>query len=333
MPPSPPITPDPLLGTGYQTLSPLAVSPTSEVVDAHHPRRGRVVVKLLQAYHQDRPDLIRRMAREAAVLERLRDPRIVRFLDFGVTDSQRPFLVMERLFGSTFSEEVGARGRLPVPEAIALVAEVLAGLEIAHAFGVVHRDIKPSNLMVCFRPNAPPAVKILDFGIARIQQASPLLDETLPYEALTEPHTLVGTPRYASPEQVRGQLVDVRTDVYSAGLVLYFLLAGRGPWDDQTNAADAMRAQIFLPPPPLWSFGVPLGAQLEQVVARALAKSPEERFPTARAFHEALCHAAREPLPMPARLVPLLPSPPSHTPPRPLAGDTETTWPPRRAAR
>ncbi len=285
--PSPPLR-DPLVGTDFRCLGLLAESATSVVLDAAHPRFGRVVVKLLQPCHRDRHDLIRRLAREAAVLRRLTDPRVVRLFDIGLTSENRPFLVFERVFGSTFAEEVAARRRLPVPEAVHLVCNVLAVLDGAHRLGVLHRDIKPSNLMACYGPGGPPSVKVLDFGIARIDAGSPMLDATWPYEALTEPHTLIGTPRYASPEQVRGQLVDARSDLYSAALVLYFLLAGRGPWDEHVNAADAMRAQIFLPPPPLAAIGVPVGPALEAVMRRGLEKSPEARFSSAAVFAEAL---------------------------------------------
>lgn len=326
-----PLVDDPLLGTEYTTLAPLAASALSEVVEATHRRFGRVIVKLLLVQHQGRVDLARRMAREGAVLTRLQHPHLVAVLDFGITPAGRPFVVMERLVGATFAEEVGARGRLPVPEAIGLVVDVLAGLAAAHRVGVLHRDIKPSNLFLVRPPDGPPRVKILDFGVARVHETSPLLDGTWPYEALTEPQTLVGTPRYASPEQVRGERVDLRSDVYSTALVLYFLLAGRGPWDEHHNAADAMRAQIFVAPPALSRFGVTASASLERAVARALSKSPEDRYPSARAFAEALVGVLREAPPsmrMPGRSALLEPA--DETPPddRNTGLATETDWPP-----
>ncbi len=335
---------DPVQGTGYALIQPLAQSRLSEVVDAHHPRLGRVVVKVLRAEHLERRDIVRRVEREGEILRRLAHPNLVRVLDVGVTPAGRPFVVTERLFGATFSEEVGARGRLPVVEAIMLVRQVLRGVDAVHRAGVAHRDIKPANLFLCRHASGPPVVKILDFGVAKLCEGASIIDDTLPFEVLTEPLSLVGTPRYAAPEQIRGEPVDARADLYAVGLVLYYLVAGHGPFDAYQHVTDAMRAQLLVKPPSLSSLRLPIPPDLDAVLERALAKRPDERFASARDFDAALAAvSAGYPTDAPPGQPPG-PKPPrselrrkhGRTDPEPtpstvieVAGSTAVGWPPR----
>jgi serine/threonine-protein kinase len=164
----------------------------------------------------------------------------------------------------------------PVPRVLAWMGDLLEGLEYAHARGVVHRDVKPANLLITSNAR----VKISDFGIARIESST-----------LTQAGSMIGTPSYMSPEQFRGEPVDGRSDVFSAAIVLYQLLTGARPF---TGSASTVMQQILNvdPAPPSQALAA-LGTGFDAVLAKALAKRPDARYPSARAFYEALLAAAR----------------------------------------
>lgn len=268
-----------LWGTPYRARRRLGRGGAGEVFEAEHIGLAKpVVVKLLHADLSDVPRLVERMRVEAQVLARLSHPNLVVVTDFGQTAEGRSFLVMERLEGRTLAEELAVRGALPTPEAVALVRQALSGLAAAHGAGVVHRDVKPENLFVC----APDAegrrrLKVLDFGVAK------LLEEGARFP--TEQGVLVGSPRCAAPEQVLGGAVDGRTDVYAAGVVLYTLLSGRGPFDHATRVEEVLRAHVAeVPAPPSRVAPQEIPAALDRAVLRALEKDPARRFPGAAAF-------------------------------------------------
>jgi len=308
-----------------------------EVIEAEHVGLAKpVVVKLLHPDLSGDPRLIERMRLEAQVLARLSHPNLVTVTDFGRTAEGRTYLAMERLYGRTFRDELAARGPLPPLEALDRVTQALAGLAAAHGAGVVHRDVTLDNLFLC-DPDAEGrrSVKVLDFGVAKLVAVG--LGAPAPLMFQTEQGVLVGSPRYLAPEQITGRPVDARTDVYAAALVLYTLLAGRGPFDHAAQLGDILRAHTAeLPAPPSRHAPGPLPAALDRAVLRALDKDPERRFPSAAAFAAelsrvaaALCGHARDPapsLPSPPPLPPILLPPispfPPPLPPRP------STWTP-----
>ena len=161
---------DPLRGTPYRFVQALSTGgEMGEIVEAEHTAlRRRVVVKLLGAKFADSDDFADRMRLEAQALAAISHPHVVTILDLGRTREGRPYLVMEKLVGRTLDEELAARGFLPVAEAVALVRQLLDGLDAAHAAGVVHRDVKPANLFLCDVRRGPRVLKILDFGVAKI---------------------------------------------------------------------------------------------------------------------------------------------------------------------
>jgi serine/threonine-protein kinase len=165
------------------------------------------------------------------------------------------------------------------------VRQLLSALRAVHGAGIVHRDIKPENVFVTRRQGAPPRIKLLDFGVAKVTAAR--LIEPLAFPTMEG--QCVGTPRYASPEQARGVLVDERSDIYAAGILLYTLVAGRGPFDDVRGANDVLLAHIHEEPPPPSRFTrVPVPAALEAVILRAIAKDPSDRFADASSFSREL---------------------------------------------
>jgi serine/threonine-protein kinase len=281
---------DALAGTPYRFVRKIGRGGMGEVVEAEHVALGkRVVVKLLHRSLASRPDLVDRMRLEAQALARLAHPNLVVVHDYGRTPEGRPYIVMEQLVGRTLREELRSRGRLPPAEAIELVRQTLSGLAAAHALGLVHRDVKLENLFVCDAAEGARTLKVLDFGIAKVLPAarSPGAPEPLAFP--TEEGVAIGTPRFFAPEQARGQAVDARTDVYATGVVLYTLLAGRGPFDHLHALYELSQAQADeMPAPPSHHAGVPLPEDLERAVLRAIAKRPEDRFQSAAAFSGAL---------------------------------------------
>jgi eukaryotic-like serine/threonine-protein kinase len=274
---------DPLAGTAYRALGPLGRGTMGQVFEAEHAAFGRVVVKLLHAELADRPDLIDRMRLEAEVLARLNHPNIVRFLEFGVTLEGRPFLALERLVGDTLRAELAARGRLSVAEAIDIAHQTLEGLAATHAVGILHRDIKPANLFLLAPVGVgPKGVKILDFGVAKvIAQRGAGPGGPAPLLVPTAPGMTIGTPRFLSPEQIRGRPLDPRTDLYAVGLVLYTMLVGKGPFDDISDLAQMMRAHLDLIPPLPSGYVPGVPRRLDRIIMKALAKRPEDRFGSA----------------------------------------------------
>jgi serine/threonine-protein kinase len=284
---------DLLVGTPYRALGALGHGGMGEVIEAEHRAlRKRVVVKLLHQVLAKEPRMVDRMRVEAQALAALSSPNVVAVTDLGETATGRPFVVMERLQGRTLDEELKGRGgALPLAEAIGIVRQVLAGLAAAHRIGIIHRDVKLSNIFVCEAPTQGGArlVKVLDFGIAKVL---PRDDSPTPVPVpryATETGALVGSPRTVSPEQARCQKVDARTDIYAAGLMLYTLIVGQGPFAHAKEILDLLNAHIREPPvPPSHRAKQYVPAELDLAILKSLAKKPEHRFQTADAFSEEL---------------------------------------------
>jgi eukaryotic-like serine/threonine-protein kinase len=287
-PASPRRPPDPLHGTPYRALGPLGFGGMSEVLEAEHQGlRKRVVVKLLREELASDVRFVDRLRIEAQALAAISHPNIVSVTDLGQTVKGRPFIVMERLYGRTLRQELTARGAIAPAEAIEIVRQVLDGLGAAHRLGIVHRDVKLDNIIVC-EPvgQAARVVKVLDFSIAKVLAAHTVVAAP---ECPTEEGMLVGTPRFVAPEQVKFQKVDARTDIYAAGLTLYTLVAGRGPFEHIDDALRLLNAHVSQrPAPPSHYAPRPLPPELDEAILRALAKSPEQRFQSAELFALAL---------------------------------------------
>lgn len=279
-----------LEGTKYKSLGVLGRGGMGEVHLAEHLTLGKiVVVKLLHRELTARPELVDRMRLEGQALARLSHPALVAVLDHGETARGQPYLVMERLLGRTLKEELAARGFLPVAEALAIARQMLDGLAAVHAIGLVHRDIKSDNVFLCDNPGGSPIVKLIDFGIAKVLPEAPAGRAPAPLVFATEEGTSIGTPRFFSPEQARGKSVDARADLYSVGVVLYSLVAGRGPFDHCQNMVDLVTAHAKITPEPPSAYArQPIPAELDRAILRALAKEPSDRFGSARELADAL---------------------------------------------
>jgi eukaryotic-like serine/threonine-protein kinase len=288
-----------LRGTPYRAIAHLGSGGMGEIYEAIDPARGeRVVVKVLRPELASQRDFRDRMRLEGETLKLLSHPHIVAGRGHGVTADQLPYVAMERLHGATLREELSRRGGpLAAVDAIRHTRQLLSALGAVHHAGLVHRDVKPDNVMVCAARAGTAAsaasgrretrIKLLDFGIAKVKAGHRAGVSPLAFP--TREGLCVGTPRYISPEQASGAELDPRSDLYAAGLLLYALVAGRGPFDEIKGAASLLRAhQDVPPPPPSRVASVSIPAALEAVILRAIAKSPIDRFADASSFHRAL---------------------------------------------
>lgn len=248
----------------YELLGRIGQGGMGTVYKAFDPVLQRVVaVKIISAQLDQNPDARERFFREARAAGQLSHKNIVVVHDLGEQDLQ-PYLAMEFLEGEDFEMRMRNSGRIPFSRAVKLVTEVCEGLEYAHARGVLHRDIKPANLIL----TDSGCVKILDFGLARLVSSE-----------LTRSQVVMGTANYMSPEQVRGERVDARADIFSVGVVMYELLSGR-----KAFAGDSIGTIVYkilqTAPEPLHKVDDTIPRQLVDIVDRALAKNREDRYQT-----------------------------------------------------
>ncbi len=260
----------------YRILRRLGRGGMADVYLAEDEELGRrVAIKILNERHAADEQFVERFRREATNAAGLSHPNIVSIYDRGEAEGTY-YIAMEYLEGSTLKDIVGQRGPLPVGEAIGFTRDILGALKVAHRKGIVHRDIKPHNVMC----DADGRVKVTDFGIARAGASQ-----------MTEAGSIIGTAQYLSPEQARGGVVDARSDLYSVGVVLYELLTGTVPFNGDTTVEIAMKHLSTTPEPP--SARRPeLPQALDQIVLRALAKDPDERYQTAEEMDAELARVA-----------------------------------------
>ncbi|MBX6374548.1 MAG: protein kinase [Acetobacteraceae bacterium] len=269
------------IGAKYEVRGTLGSGAMGTVYDAFDRLiERRVAIKVVRKPPGDDAEAreaAARFRREAQAAGRLAHPSIVAVYDYG-ENAEYAWIVMELVEGGSLKDILDRGERLALPHIVGIMDQVLSALAFSHQRGVVHRDIKPANIML----TAEGQVKIADFGIARLENSS-----------MTQVGTLMGTPSYMAPEQFRGEPVDARADIWAAGVVLYQLLTGEKPFDGGFNAV--MHKALNTEPPPPSTLSVTAPRAFDAVVARAMAKRPEDRFPTATAFAEAIRAAASAP--------------------------------------
>ena len=215
-----------------------------------------------------------RFRREVRAVAKLNHPHIVQVYDFG-TEGDLAYIVMEYIQGKELKDYFDAKHAFDLGTIFKLMIQLLDALDFAHEAGVIHRDVKPANIMI----DAAGQAKLADFGVARVTES-----EGGEAEA-TRAGAMVGTPSYMSPEQIQGQKIDGRSDVFSAGVLFYQFLTGRKPFEGTGFALARMIVQDDPPPP---STLVQIPAVIDSVVAKALAKEADQRYPNARSFAGAL---------------------------------------------
>lgn len=251
----------------------------------HEALNTQVALKFLHADLARRPGLAARFAREARVAAGIQSPHVTRVNDVDTTEDGAPFIVMELLQGQSLATVLSKEpsGRLSPDEAIDFALQILAGLEAAHARGVVHRDLKPDNVFVTPSPGGP-VIKLFDFGIAKVRESKEFS------RGLTHAGTLMGTPEYMAPEQLYSAAgVDHRADLYSLGVMLFEMLSGQLPAEGESAAAIVAQVQMGTARR-LGQLMPDLSADLVAVVETALAPDPAQRFESALAMRNALAH-------------------------------------------
>jgi tRNA A-37 threonylcarbamoyl transferase component Bud32 len=264
-----------VLGGRYRLVRHIARGGMAEVYVAEDQLLNRTVaVKVLFPELAHDEAFVERFRREARAAASLNHHNIVSVYDFG-EDEGSWFIVMEYVEGRNLRDIIRSEGQLDPPRAAALAAEVAAALAAAHAQGIIHRDVKPANVLIAADAGT---VKVADFGIARAAGAR---------QGLTMPGTVLGTATYLSPEQAQGAEVDFRTDVYSLGMVLYEMLAGKPPFTGDSPVAIAyQQLSQTAPPPSTHNADVP--PPLDAIVMRAMSKNPDDRQATAEEIREEL---------------------------------------------
>ncbi|UED85419.1 Stk1 family PASTA domain-containing Ser/Thr kinase [Streptomyces profundus] len=274
-------------GGRYQLRNVLGTGGMASVHLAYDAMLDRQVAIKTMHSELGREDAFReRFKREAQSVAKLAHTNIVSVFDTGedhLDGAQVPYIVMEYVEGRPLRDEleadIAAHGAMPADKALRITADVLAALDISHEMGLVHRDIKPGNVMLTRRG----VVKVMDFGIARAMQSG--------VTAMTQTGMVVGTPQYLSPEQALGRGVDARSDLYSVGVLLFELLTGRLPFDADSPLAIAY-AHVQEEPPAPSAINASVPPALDAIVAQALRKNPNERFPSAEVFRTACLQVA-----------------------------------------
>jgi serine/threonine-protein kinase len=268
----------------YQILEKLGAGGMGEVFLGHDPRlERRVALKCLRAAGSATPEGHTRVLREARAVARLTHPHIAGVYDVLEQDG-RAFIVMEYVEGISLAAHL-AGGPLPAAEVRLIGRQLASALAAAHAQGVIHRDLKPANIQVM----RDGSIKVLDFGVARLMPAMSTIVDTTAVEAPVE-HSLggnPGTPLYMAPEQLSGHPADARTDIYSAGVILYLMATGRRPYLDTTAVTLAL-AMSADPAPPAREINPLVPLELSDAIAKALKRNPDARYQTARELDGAL---------------------------------------------
>lgn len=284
------VTDDPFIGRTvadrFEVLSRVGSGGMGTVYRAKQmPLERNVALKLLREEVSWDPDTVTRFHREAKAMSLLQHPNTVRVFDFGQTKDDVLFLAMELLEGETITQRLHREGALDPKVAVRIAQQVLDSLHEAHSKGIVHRDLKPDNIVLAdVEGHAEPVVKVLDFGIAKVFEGDNDFDSLE-----TQAGTVFGTPRYMSPEQAQGKSLDARSDLYSVGVLLYQMLTGVPPFQDD-DAVVVMAKHIRDAPVPAMKMAPtrPITKRLDKVLLKSLEKAREKRFQEATSFAAAL---------------------------------------------
>jgi serine/threonine-protein kinase len=285
------LTPGTLIDGRYEVISLLASGGMGQVYKARRVRLGDEVAIKVMLPSPDAGETAERFLRESRACAQLRHPNIVGILDFSVDGEGRPYLVMELLSGPSLREEIALHGAIPAGRALPILEAVGSALQLAHERGITHRDLKPANIVAHRYESGERVYKVIDFGLVALASSR---DDT----RLTAPMVFLGTLAYAAPEQIRGEVVDPRTDVYALGVIAYEMLTGARPFEGG-NQIDLMRR--VLSDAPTSAAGAPvLPPDVQAVVFRAIAKERDARWPSVAQFLQALATALGKPLEAPA---------------------------------
>jgi serine/threonine-protein kinase len=240
----------------------------------------QVVVKLMHKHLAGEEESMKRFEHECRLMAQIKHPNVVTIYDAGCYRNWLPYLVMEYVKGESLRDLIDDRGAAPIKAAVAITTQICAGLQDAHDAGIVHRDLKPENILIQDRSYRQDAVKIADFGIARLLSSK---------ERVTRDGMVIGTIEYISPEQLEDTVIDGRADLYALGIMLFEILTGQMPYSAKT--VEGMMMQHLLGKPELPSAkrdDIAPGSDLDQIVEKCLQKKARDRYQSADELREAL---------------------------------------------
>jgi len=244
------------------------------VYKANHIQMERtVVIKVMQGWLLSNKNSVERFERECKLTAKLNHPNIVSVYDVGSIGGKEPYLVMEYIKGEALADKIHNSGALPYATTANIIIQMCRGLQEAHSMGIIHRDLKPDNVLLQHKSDRPDWVKIVDFGISNLVQGS---------KRLTKTGRMVGTPEYIAPEQLKDRPIDIRTDLYGMGIMMFEMLTGKVPFEGES--AESILMKHLLEDPPLISAVKPElepGNPFEAIIAKLLRKEPDERYQTA----------------------------------------------------
>jgi eukaryotic-like serine/threonine-protein kinase len=279
-----------MIADKYRVVEVIGRGGMGVVLAAEHVQlQERVALKFLKLDTETPKEFQQRFVREAQVTARLRSEHVARIRDFGVLPEGTPYMVMELLEGIDLRKAVRQLGRLPLDKTLDYVVQACEGLAEAHAAGIVHRDLKPSNLFLTRRSDGSDLIKILDFGVAKMVQ-------DVDRDELTSAGMLLGSPRYMSPQQLRGSHdVDARADIWSLGAIMYEMLAGRAPFLAQTTAALCVKILGNEPPASISAQHSDVPPEIEAVILACLERELDKRIPDVATLAKRLAKVAKLP--------------------------------------
>ncbi|HEX5659515.1 MAG TPA: serine/threonine-protein kinase [Polyangiales bacterium] len=275
-----------MLGTHTVIRGVLGEGGTAVVYDAWHVELERAVaVKMLHPHARVAREARARLIREARICESVHDPRVPKVYFIDELDDGTPYMVMEKIEGPTLQKLIES-GPLPIGTACTIIAHLLEGLAAIHGRGVVHRDIKPSNVILQPRDDGTVRIRLMDFGIGKLNSASP--DVT----GITRQGDIIGTPCYMPPEQLTGRSIDARADLYACGIVMFEMLSGKLPFH-AGSVAEVVAAVLRDEIPSVRTLRADIPVAVAEVITKATAKDPAHRHASAERMKLALVSAQR----------------------------------------
>jgi serine/threonine-protein kinase len=275
-----------ILNGQFQILQKIGSGGMGAVYKALQPEMNRMVgVKILHPKLANRKDLVSRFRREARAMSQLTHPNTAKVFLYGELEEGSLYIIMEFLEGKNLNQTVRTEGPFPVERALPILIQACGALDEAHKAGIIHRDLKPENIFLVQSGGLKDFPKLLDFGLAKVSERQMRPGSVI----LTQEGMVFGTPEFMSPEQAQGRALTPASDVYSLAVILYEVLTGKLPFDAK-NAMDYIQLHVTGKPVPLNQRvpGKTFPPLLEQVIHRALAKRPEDRFTSAAEFASAM---------------------------------------------